>query len=43
MRSLANMVEVMVVAYCRQHGYPIEVASRTSVSASPKLGSKGDA
>ena len=22
MRSLANMVEVLVVAYCRSHGYP---------------------
>ncbi len=22
MRSVANMVEVMVVAYCREHGYP---------------------
>lgn len=24
MRSLANMVEVMVVAYCRSHGYPLD-------------------
>ena len=24
MRSLANMVEVMVVAYCRSQGYPLE-------------------
>ncbi|MFQ2382672.1 hypothetical protein [Aeromonas dhakensis] len=24
MRSLANMIEVMVVAYCREHGYPLE-------------------
>jgi len=23
MRSLANMVEVMVVAYCRAQGYPL--------------------
>lgn len=23
MRSLANMVEVMVVAYCRAHGHPL--------------------
>jgi hypothetical protein len=23
MRSLANMVEVMVVAYCRSQGYPL--------------------
>jgi hypothetical protein len=24
MRSLANMVEVMVVAFCRAQGYPLE-------------------
>ena len=24
MRSLANMIEVMVVAYCRSHGYPLD-------------------
>lgn len=24
MRSLANMMEVMVVAYCRAQGYPLE-------------------
>lgn len=24
MRSLANMVEVMVVAYCRAQGYPLQ-------------------
>ncbi len=24
MRSLANMIEVMVVAYCRSQGYPLE-------------------
>jgi hypothetical protein len=24
MRSVANMVEVMVVAYCRSQGYPLE-------------------
>jgi hypothetical protein len=24
MRSVANMLEVMVVAYCRAHGYPLE-------------------
>ncbi len=24
MRSLANMVEVMVVAYCRMQGYPLD-------------------
>lgn len=24
MRSLANMVEVMVIAYCRSNGYPLQ-------------------
>ena len=24
MRSLANMIEVMVVTYCRTQGYPLE-------------------
>jgi hypothetical protein len=24
MRSVANMVEVMVVAYCRSQGYPLD-------------------
>lgn len=24
LRSLANMVEVMVVAYCRANGYPLD-------------------
>lgn len=24
MRSLANMFEVMVVAYCRERGYPLQ-------------------
>ena len=24
MRSVANMVEVMVIAYCRTNGYPLE-------------------
>jgi len=24
MRSLANMIEVMVVAYCRANGYPLD-------------------
>lgn len=24
MRSLANMLEVMVVTYCRAQGYPLE-------------------
>lgn len=24
MRSVANMFEVMVIAYCRAHGYPLK-------------------
>lgn len=24
MRSIANMLEVMVIAYCRTNGYPLE-------------------
>lgn len=31
MRSLANMLEVMVVAYCRTHGYPLEGVSRQTL------------
>ena len=34
MRSLANMVEVMVVEYCRAHDYPLEgVPSETLPTA----------
>lgn len=34
MRSLANMVEVMVVAYCRTNGVPLEgVPAKTLPSA----------
>lgn len=37
MRSLANMCEVMVVAYCRAHGYPLEgVPQDTLPNAKPK-------
>mgnify|MGYP003333657300 CR=1 FL=1 len=37
MRSLANMVEVMVIAYCRTHGYPLEgVPEEALPSAMPK-------
>ncbi len=31
MRSLANMVEVMVVAYCRSHGYPLDGVSNDAL------------
>lgn len=41
MRSLANMVEVMVVAYCRQHGYPVELASKLALSSTPVAGNQG--
>lgn len=39
MRSLANMFEVMVVTYCRDHGYPLhgvpgEALSQVSVKGS---------
>lgn len=37
MRSLANMFEVMVVAYCRSHGYPLDGVPRTAIpAAKPK-------
>ncbi|HCT9233364.1 TPA: hypothetical protein OUC02_004979 [Escherichia coli] len=32
MRSLANMVEVMVVAYCRTQGYPLEGVPEDTLS-----------
>lgn len=32
MRSLANMVEVMVVAYCRTEGYPLEGVPEETLS-----------
>jgi len=31
MRSLANMIEVMVVAYCRAHGYALEGVSNETL------------
>ena len=37
MRSLANMLEVMVVAYCRTNGYPLEgVPTQTLPGAKTK-------
>ena len=37
MRSLANMMEVMVVAYCRAQGYPLEgVPSEALPHTNPK-------
>jgi hypothetical protein len=37
MRSVANMLEVMVVAYCRGQGYPLEgVPSEALPNTNPK-------
>lgn len=37
MRSLANMIEVMVVTYCRSHAHPLEgVPSDTLPNTMPK-------
>lgn len=33
MRSLANMVEVMVVAYCRTHDVPLHGVSKKTLPA----------
>jgi hypothetical protein len=33
MRSLANMLEVMVIAYCRSHGYPLEGIPKEALSS----------
>lgn len=32
MRSIANMLEVMVVTYCRAYGYPLEGISNETLS-----------
>lgn len=34
MRSLANMMEVMVVEYCRAHDYPLDGVSSETLPAS---------
>ena len=39
MRSLANMLEVMVVAYCRANGYPLAGVSKETLPAA-KSGQK---
>lgn len=38
MRSLANMVEVMVVAYCRAQGYPLEGVPKETLPNTNLLG-----
>jgi hypothetical protein len=35
MRSLANMVEVMVVAYCRNNGYPLPGVAAEALPSAP--------
>lgn len=38
MRSLANMLEVMVVTYCRAQGYPLEgVPDEALQNTNPKV------
>lgn len=32
LRSVANMIEVMVVAYCKAHGVPVEGISKETPS-----------
>ena len=39
MRSVANMVEVMVVAYCRAQGYPLEGVPEDTLSNTNRRGS----
>lgn len=39
MRSIANMVEVMVVAYCRAQGYPLEGVSEETLANTKLQGS----
>ena len=42
MRSLANMVEVMVVAYCRAQGYPLTGIPSDALPATLTRGSQVD-
>lgn len=39
MRSVANMLEVMVVAYCRAQGYPLEGVPNEAL---PNTSTKGN-
>jgi len=39
MRSLANMIEVMVVAYCRGNGHPLEGVPRDTLPNTSTTGS----
>ena len=42
MRSIANMVEVMVVAYCRAQGYPVTGVPSDALPATLMRGSQVD-
>lgn len=42
MRSIANMVEVMVVAYCRAQGYPLTGVPSDALPATLMRGSQVD-
>ena len=42
MRSIANMVEVMVVAYCRSQGYPLTGIPSDALPATLTRGSQVD-
>lgn len=42
MRSVANMLEVMVVAYCRTQGYPLDGVSEAALRHSPQQESRGE-
>ena len=42
MRSLANMFEVMVVAYCRAQGYPLTGVPSDALPATLMRGSQDD-
>lgn len=41
MRSLANMVEVMVIAYCRTKGYPLQGVPAEALAEKRTARSKG--
>lgn len=41
MRSLANMVEVMVIAYCRGNGYPLQGVPAEALAEKRTARSKG--
>lgn len=42
LRSLANMIEVMVVSYCRSQGYPLEGVPDEALANAPQRGQQRD-